>query len=168
MWQTFPSGWQSDYAAERCAVIRPSVTAGRERYARLAAMTASEARDPFLDKRVVDFCSRLPGHLRLRDGWPKIILRELMADRTPEEVRWLPGKPHLGWLFNVAVTREASKRGVLSLSGMSKELAPYVDGAKLEHAWREFEGGGAGDPIHSAHVLSVWLRENATRPVVPG
>jgi asparagine synthase (glutamine-hydrolysing) len=167
MWHTFPSSWQPNFAAERCVVIRPSVTAGRERYARLAAATASEARDPFLDKRVVDFCSTLPGHLRLRNGWPKIILRELMADRVPEEVRWLPGKPHLGWLFNLAVTREAAKSGALTLSGMSKELAPYVDRARLAHAWREFEDGGAADHIHSAHVLSLWLRENATRPLVP-
>jgi asparagine synthase (glutamine-hydrolysing) len=167
MWQMFPAGWQPDYATERCNVIRPSVTAGRERYARLAATKAVEARDPFLDKRVVDFCSRLPGRFRLRDGWPKMILRELMAGQVPEDVRWLPGKPHLGWQFNVATTREAFTRGALSLPGTKKVLALYVDEVKLERAWRKFRGGGDVGQIHSAHVLSVWLQENATRPVVP-
>jgi hypothetical protein len=96
-----------------------------------------------------------------------MILRELMTDRLPEEVLWMRGKPHLGWLFNLAVTREAFNKGVLSLSAMRKELAPYVDMAKLERAWQEFQGGGVAEPIHSARVLSTWLQENETRPVVP-
>jgi asparagine synthase (glutamine-hydrolysing) len=162
-----PHGWTDDYAVERCGVIRPSVTAGRERYARLASGLAVEARDPFLDKRVVDFCARLPGRLRLRDGWPKMILRELMAGKLPEEVLWARGKPHLGWLFNAAVTREASNRGALSNAGLREALTGYVEPAKLDNAWEEFRGGGNAEQIHSAYTLSVWLRENEARPVVP-
>ena len=62
--------WVADYATERCRRIRSSMTAGRERYARLAAANGIEASDPFMDKRLIEFCARLPGHLRLRDGWP--------------------------------------------------------------------------------------------------
>jgi asparagine synthase (glutamine-hydrolysing) len=160
-------GWIDDYAVERCDVIRPSVTAGRERYARLAAGMAVEARDPFLDKRVVEFCSRLPGRFRLREGWPKVILRELMAGKLPEEVLRVRGKPHLGWLFNAAVTREASNRGALSNAGLREALTGYVEPAKLDNAWEEFRGGGNAEQIHSAYTLSVWLRENEARPVVP-
>jgi asparagine synthase (glutamine-hydrolysing) len=128
---------------------------------------AIEARDPFLDKRVVDFCSRLPGHFRLRDGWPKAILRDLMAGKLPEEVLWGRGKPHLGWQYNAAITREALKRGVLSVAGLQEALTGYVDPAKLNDAWQTFRGGGNPEPIHSAYTLSVWLRENGKRPVVP-
>jgi asparagine synthase (glutamine-hydrolysing) len=167
MRQMSPRGWEDDYAVERCNVIRPSVTAGRERYARLAAGMAIEARDPFLDKRVVDFCSRLPGRFRLRDGWPKAILRDLMAGKLPEEVLWGQGKPHLGWQFNAAITIEASKRGVLSVAGLQDSLMDYVDPAKLDEAWQSFHGSGDAEPIHSAYTLSVWLRENEARPVVP-
>jgi len=160
-------GWVDDYALERCNVIRPSVTAGRERYARLAAGMAVEARDPFLDKRVVDYCSRLPGRFRLRDGWPKIILRDLMAGKLPDEVLWGRGKPHLGWLFNAAVTQEALNRGVLSLAELREALTGYVDLARLNDAWHAFRSGGSAEPVHSAYTLSVWLRENEKRPVVP-
>jgi asparagine synthase (glutamine-hydrolysing) len=167
MRHTMPGGWTTDYATERCRVIRPSVTAGRERYARLAAAHEVEARDPFLDKRVVDFCSRLPGRLRMRDGWYKIVLRDLMAGRVPEEVRWLRGKPHLGWRFSAEVTRRALHRGSISLASLRDDLDGYIDPAKLEDAWREFQNGSDTGSIHSAHVLSVWLQENAKRPVVP-
>ena len=107
MGDTFGSAWVEDYATERSNAIRPNITAGRERYARLAAAHGIESSDPFLDKRVVDYCSRLPGRFRLKDGWPKIILRDLMDGKLPDEVRWGRGKPHLGFLFNDVVTRLA-------------------------------------------------------------
>jgi asparagine synthase (glutamine-hydrolysing) len=154
----------ADYVAERCRMIRPSVTAGRERYSRAAAAFATEARDSFLDKRVVDFCLRLPGRLLLRDGWRKSILREVMAGKLPDQVRWQRGKPHLGWRFNRAVTKSALDRGEIDLEQLRKDLAEYVDPDALQDAWQDMVSGGDGEHLHSAHVLSVWLRENAVRP----
>ena len=162
----FPGTWTSDYAVERCNAIRPNVTGGRERYARIAASLGVEARDPFLDKRVVEFCARLPGRARLRNGWPKMILRDLMKDRLPEEVRWCGGKPHLGGLFNETVTRHAVRLGVLDVTGLHSALKPYVDAAALDKAWQAFSKGGDAEPIHSANVLARWLQETASRPVV--
>lgn len=157
-----------EFSAERCDAIRPSVTAGRERYARLAALSGIEPADPFLDKRVIEFCSTIPGHLRQRDGWPKMILRELMADRLPDEVRWGTGKPHLGWEFNDAVTRTAVKQGALTLPELRQQLAEYVDSSALLVAWENFDGKSEPWTLHTAHVLSVWLQENVNRPVVSG
>ena len=165
--QTFPDAWTPDYALERSNAILPNTTAGRERYARIAAGAAAEARDPFLDKRVVDFCSRLPARVRMKDGWPKMILRTLMAERLPDEVRWARGKPHVGWLFNDAVTRMAAERGELVHSGLQDQLGSYVDVTALAEAWDIFIAGGTAEPINTAYVLSLWLMENANRPVVP-
>jgi asparagine synthase (glutamine-hydrolysing) len=167
MRRIFPGGWEHDYAVERCNAIWPNVTAGRERYARIAAATGTEARDPFLDKRVVEYCSRLPGRFRLRNGWPKIILREIMADKLPHEVLWARRKPHLGSLFNDAVTKQALQRGNLDLVDLDKGLMGYVDPVALAAAWKSFREGVDGERIHTAHVLSVWLKESANRPVVP-
>jgi len=167
MRQTFGSGWTSDYAIERCNTIRPNVTGGRERYARIAAATGTEARDPFLDKRVVDYCTRLPGRFRLQDGWPKMMLRELMADKLPDEVLWCRGKPHLGSLFNAAVTNHALHHGEPDFAGLSDSLSDYVDSAALARARRSLQRSGEPEQIHSAYVLSKWLQESANRPVVP-
>jgi asparagine synthase (glutamine-hydrolysing) len=163
----FPRNWTPDYAAEICNAIRPNVAGGRERYARLAAVAGTEARDPFLDKRVVEYGSRLPGHLKMKDGWYKMILRELMADRLPDEVRWARGKPHLGWLFNETVSKLAADNGQLSLAGLQAAVGNYVDSTALANAWRAFRNGDDAEMIHTAHILSVWLRENEKRPVVP-
>jgi asparagine synthase (glutamine-hydrolysing) len=100
MWSMFPADWIEDPALERIRKIRPNVSAGRDRYARLARFAGLEARDPFLDLNVVRFCAQVPGHLLVRNGWPKWILREAMAGRLPDEVRWGRGKPHVGWVFS--------------------------------------------------------------------
>ncbi len=167
MAQMSAGGWQTDYAKERSRAVRPNMTAGRERYARIAARFGVEARDPFMDKRVVDYCSRLPGHIRFRDGWPKMVLREIMAERLPDEVRWCRGKPHIGWLFNAAVTQEAIDREKLDARGLAGQLRDYVDTEALHQAWRKFAEGSDVDPLHAAHVLSVWLGQTENRPVVP-
>jgi asparagine synthetase B (glutamine-hydrolysing) len=126
-----------------------------------------EARDPFMDKRLIEYCSRLPGRFRLRDGWPKIILRDITADILPEEVLWTGRKPHLGWLYSEAITKLAVNRGELNLSFLESQLADYVDKAALSEAWQNFQGGGSAEPIHYALFLSVWLRRAATRPTAP-
>jgi asparagine synthase (glutamine-hydrolysing) len=167
MRQLSPGGWTLDYAVECSNAIRPNVTGGRERYARIAAAAGTEGCDPFLDKRVVDYCTRLPGKCRLKDGWPKMMLREIMADKLPDEVRWCRGKPHLGWLFNATVTNDALNRGELHLTGLTEALADYVDSTSLVRAWQTYQESGDAEQIHSAWLLSMWLREAAQRPVAP-
>lgn len=46
-----------------------------------------EARVPFLDHRLVEFCLGLPEEHKLADGWTKRVLREGMRGRLPESVR---------------------------------------------------------------------------------
>jgi asparagine synthase (glutamine-hydrolysing) len=167
MRKIFPCGWQADYAQEFCAKIRPNMTAGCERYDRIAASTGSEARDPFMDKRVIDFCSRLPGRFRLRDGWPKTILRDVTADILPREVLWTKRKPHLGWMFYEEVTRQAVIRGELTCSVLEDSLDGYVDSATLSQAWQNYIAGDDSGHIPHLYFLSIWLRRTAKRPVVP-
>ena len=162
----FPIGWTPDYAVERCNVIWPNMTAGRERYGRVAAAAAAEARDPFMDKRLVDYCSRLPGHVRMEDGWPKMILRRLMANRLPDEVRWCRGKPHIGGLFHATLARGLAGRGEVQLAGLQDGLQGYADPTLLARQWRAFLAGGDADRIFAAGLLAAWLRETAERPVV--
>ncbi len=166
MYTVFPSEWTSDYALERVRKIRPNVCAGRERYARLAHFAGIEARDPFLDRRVVDFCSRLPGRMLLRDGWYKAILRDVMAERLPDEVRWGLGKPHIGWTFNDSFIKREISRGHLSQDALLSSTQGYLEPVKLRRAWQDFEAGGDHEPVHSAYVLSLWLQQNMNRPVV--
>ena len=166
--RTLAGDWTPDYAFERIRAIRPNINAARERYSRIAAATATEARDPFIDKRVVEYCSRLPGRTRLRNGWSKILLRDLMAESLPERVLWSPRKPHLGRLFTAAACAQAVRSGNLSHQSLQEHLAGYVDLNALAGAWQDFGDGSNTHLIPSAFILSEWLRETAARPVVSG
>jgi hypothetical protein len=84
----------------------------------------------------------------------------------PKEVLWTGRKPHLGWLYSEAITRLAMNRGELDLPLLQEQLTSYVDTAALAGAWQKFQDGGDSEQIHYAHILAVWLRRNATRPVV--
>jgi asparagine synthase (glutamine-hydrolysing) len=46
-----------------------------------------EARLPFLDYRLVEFCLGLPEEHKIAGGWTKRVLREAMRDRLPEAIR---------------------------------------------------------------------------------
>jgi len=167
MRKLFPTNTPSDYSVEYCQRIWPNMTAGRERYARIAASTGMEARDPFMDKRVIEYCSRLPGRFFLKNGWPKIILRDMSADTLPKEVLWTDRKPHLGWLYSEATTKLAMKRGEVDLSILEEQLRGYVNLKALTRAWQDFQGGGDSEKVHYAHMLAVWLRRNRSRPLAP-
>jgi asparagine synthase (glutamine-hydrolysing) len=54
-------------------------------------MAASiELRVPFLDHVVVEFASRLPENMKIRDGQSKYLLKRLMRDRVPADILHAP------------------------------------------------------------------------------
>jgi asparagine synthase (glutamine-hydrolysing) len=152
------------------AVDHPYLTVGVERYGRVAAAIGIEPRHPFLDLRVVELGLSLPGDQRLRDGWPKAILRHALAGRLPDAVRWRLGKEHLGWTFTLAQIRASA----VSLSGAIREnwviIAPWVHDAVFEMTHQEHVRGLAPEllePVLQVAHLGSWLRQNAGRRIGP-
>ncbi|MDQ6670245.1 MAG: asparagine synthase (glutamine-hydrolyzing) [Chloroflexota bacterium] len=69
----------------------------------IASMASSlEARSPFLDHRIVEFCAALPSSYKLHGRTSKWLLRRLMRDRLPAEILSRPkmgfGVPVGEWL----------------------------------------------------------------------
>jgi asparagine synthase (glutamine-hydrolysing) len=63
------------------------------RYADRNSMAFSrEARLPYLDYDLVDFCIRLPDAFYIRNGWQKWILREAAGRTIPQKIRWRADK----------------------------------------------------------------------------
>jgi len=55
----------------------------------LNAMSHSiENRSPYLDRRLFEFCCRIPTRRLMRDAFTKVILREATTDVVPERVLW--------------------------------------------------------------------------------
>ncbi len=83
---------------------RPHFVSGTESYDGVAAALAIEPRDPFRDRRLIELCLSLPWQQLERHGWPKLMLRRIMAGQLPDDVVWKKGKHHLGVPFASAVS----------------------------------------------------------------
>jgi asparagine synthetase B (glutamine-hydrolysing) len=160
-------GLLANYLTERAESIQhPYLTVGRERYDRVASALGIEPRDPFLDRRVIDFCVRLPGEQRLAGGWPKIILRRAMAGRLPEAVRWRRGKEHLGWVFTRALVGPTQAIHPQDAEAFCQRSGQYLTNGILStifgrgHDVPSIEGT---ERAFDAACLLVWLRQNGER-----
>jgi asparagine synthase (glutamine-hydrolysing) len=54
---------------------------------RMSMATSLEARAPFLDKDVVELAFRMPGHMKLRGGTRKYVLKKAMEGVLPDRIR---------------------------------------------------------------------------------
>ena len=75
---------------------------------RVASHVGVEMRDPWADKRVLEFCLHLPLDQLVRDGWNKYIARSASAPELEGWVCWRNDKEHLGWDLVQLLMRESS------------------------------------------------------------
>ena len=132
------------------------ITAGVERYNRVASFHGIEPRHPFLDRRMIELHAWLPLGLRLREGRYKWILRKAVEGLLPHDVTWRRGKEHIGYLFNQALLgpRVQALKGQPGLpDGM---LRPLPNQAGVD------EADGAS---MAATLLGAWWQRQFSAPV---
>lgn len=117
---------ESAAARKRAVIEGPTLVVARERYDRASASLAIEARDPFLDARVVEFSLRLPNSQLARDGWPKYVLRRAVQGQLPDSVCWRVDKTHLGPEFTAAVATYRAARSYDPGFTDLPEIRPFV------------------------------------------
>lgn len=61
---------------------------------RMGMANSIEGRYPFLDHRVIEFCSGLPADMKLKGLNEKYLLKKLTAGRIPENIRRRPKQPY--------------------------------------------------------------------------
>ncbi|MBK9123579.1 MAG: hypothetical protein IPM16_10745 [Chloroflexi bacterium] len=109
-------------------LTQPYLTAALERYDRVAAFYGIEARHPYHDVRLMEFCVALDWSLKDRRGWSKALIRRAMEPYLPDDVRWATPRQNLSSEFwrsrNQAVAADES-------SVMTRDhqlaLARYMD-----------------------------------------
>lgn len=136
-------------------------TVGVERYGRVAAARGIEPRHPFLDRDLIEFCAWIPWNLRLRDGWPKWILRQALASTLPADVAWRLGRVHLGRRFNHALLGRLMRERELGCNALGTGLGNYLSVQALrnltrtESAWSE--DSGRWETMFGIVALKAWL-----------
>jgi asparagine synthase (glutamine-hydrolysing) len=143
---------------------------GLEVLDRAACPFSLEARYPFWDKRLVEFCLALPPEQKLNRGWSRVVMRRAMAGIVPEEVRWRPDKTD--FLPNLArglrtFERERVDQAILR---DARIIEPYVNVPVLRETYHRFLAGGSREDPHDVCAiwrvvsLAVWLRHVGFTP----
>lgn len=140
------------YEQERADNIRHNfLVVGRERYDRVASEASLEPRDPFCDRRMAEFCVRLPPEQLGGNGWYKYILRMAVEGLAPDEVRWRKGKTHLGMRFTNVVRSGLGDSGDAD-QDLEKKFAHYVNNSEVD------DGLLSGMDLNSQLVVNAGRR----------
>jgi asparagine synthase (glutamine-hydrolysing) len=128
-----------------------------------------EARYPFFDRRLIEFCVALPASQKFAGGWNRIILRRAMEGILPREIQWRPGKGNLGLNFNrrlLDFDGDILQRLIFNEAGV---VDKYVDTEAMRDAYFEYQRCPIGNDQHSVQLftaanLALWLRDGALGP----
>ncbi|MBL8909917.1 MAG: asparagine synthase (glutamine-hydrolyzing) [Archangium sp.] len=131
-----------------------------------ASMAASlESRAPFLDTELMNYVSRLPGHLKLRGVTTKWILKRALKDFLPEEIvtrkKMGFGVP-LGAWFRGELEAHLNEKLLASNSPLREWLVP----GQLEEMVARHRAGQRdyGLQFWNLSMLDAWLRRPAGLP----
>jgi asparagine synthase (glutamine-hydrolysing) len=153
----------SQIAAHAISLDHPFLTVGLERYERIASAFGIEARHPFTDVRLVQFCLGLPWQLKTRRGWTKMILRRVMEPLLPSQVVWRKDKDSLMWQVNRIILKDREEYFYQITSEEQANLETYIDMSKLMKFWHEYLSRGDekhADLLWSGVALALWLRRH--------
>jgi asparagine synthase (glutamine-hydrolysing) len=162
----------SDYARQRQQTAREAhcenIDSGLIPYTLELADKASaafgvEARYPFFDRRLIEFCVALPANQKLKRGWTRSIMRRAMTGILPPEVQWRVSKANLSPNFRrrlLGLGKPMIEDIIINDSGV---LDRYVNISALQAAYERYSAqpmrsGSDGLTVYNAVMLGWWLR----------
>ena len=86
----------SETALHLWNVSSPPVARAFETLRRAGDQVGVELRFPFYDRRLVTYALAIPDHEKLKDGWPRSVLRRAMEGILPAQVQWRRTKVDFG------------------------------------------------------------------------
>jgi asparagine synthase (glutamine-hydrolysing) len=127
---------------------------GLEMDARWTAGFRLEGRNPFLDRRILEFAFAIPDDQRSRPGVSKFVLRNSMRTILPERIRLRSSKADLTELYPMALSALGGERLFDRLSVVKNG---WVDGAVVRGLYRSMARAfSRRDPSYMENALELW------------
>ncbi|MEI2581630.1 lasso peptide isopeptide bond-forming cyclase [Scytonema sp. PRP1] len=135
-----------------------------------AAIFSLEARHPFMDKRLIEFCLALPSEQKLYQGWGRIVMRRALAGILPEEVQWRGGKADLSSNFTDGILNRDRQLLEEVMRDKLGSLENYINLDILQGAYQRLlcDGNKVSDEdsmaVWQAVILALWFEYNQLMP----
>ncbi len=119
-----------------------------------AAMFSLEARHPFMDKRLIEFCLALPSEQKLSQGWGRMVMRRALEGILPKEVQWRGGKTDLTANFIDGLLKR--DRHILDEVMLNRlgNIEKFIDIDFLRGAYQRLIS--ADNQVNDADSMAVW------------
>ena len=126
-----------------------------------AAARGVEARFPFMDKDLIEFCLALPPRQKIRDGWTRWVARQGLRGVLPDVICDRPGKSSLTHGFFYALGRFETERLKRFVEAPPHGIDRYVRAEFLRETFEKFAAGRAEERemaiFFRAFSVSQWL-----------
>jgi asparagine synthase (glutamine-hydrolysing) len=135
-----------------------------------AAMFSLEARHPFMDKRLIEFCLALPSEHKLYQGWGRIVMRRALEGILPKEVQWRAGKADLSPNFTDGLLNRDRQLLEEIVRDKLGSLENYINLDVLQGAYQRLlcDGNKVSDEdsiaVWQAVILALWFDYNQLMP----
>lgn len=133
-----------------------------------SAAFSIEARFPYWDKRLAEFCLALPPEQKIYRGWTRMVVRRALDGILPFEVQWRGGKSNLGPNLHHGLRTFEGERLRDIVLNKSSQIEMYVDVNELRKSYDRLISGNAisQDVIAMLKVasLTMWLERAGLTP----
>jgi asparagine synthase (glutamine-hydrolysing) len=129
-----------------------------------------EARYPFFDRRLIEFCLALPATQKLGNGWNRFVFRRAMEGVLPAEIQWRAGKGNLSSNFHRRLLDFNAGTLDAVASRSDDAFNNYVDTDAMRRALHEYRsapaaaGGRHSLRLFMAANLALWLDQTRLKP----
>jgi asparagine synthase (glutamine-hydrolysing) len=130
----------------------PGIATIQEEANHLHAMHGGEARHPFYDVRLIEYCVGLPSDQKLRDGYTRSILRRSLRHTLPDIIQRRMTKGDLSENFVRTVSADSSGRIRDMIEDRGRDLEDYIDLTALNTARKS----GDAPSLYTALSFLAW------------
>jgi len=122
---------------------------------RMGMANSIEGRYPFLDYRVIEFCSGLPARLKLNGLNEKFLLKKLMKNRIPESIIKRPKQPYRAPISSVFLSKDAPEYVKLMLSDSYTKQAGIFDFDSISAMLSRIEKTGVASEVDNMTLTAI-------------
>lgn len=135
---------------------------------RAAAAFSIEARHPFMDKRLIEFCLALPPEQKLNQGWSRSIMRRALNAILPESIQWRGGKTDMtpNFLHGLLTINQQQLESILY--NPSTAIEDYINLESMRTFYEQITSEKKACDADMmtfwrGTILSLWLRQSNSK-----